>query len=204
MRRLCVCMGSRSGRFDRPFRLASGASVSIPDGAALPAPRQRVPGRPSCPDTNYSAGRIRSRKEGLAPQSTGDEKDDDQSAPERDRQGPGPPSVAGRKLPFPLDVPFIILAFIGRAGFYCTWYLAFYVLCMFRPFTGLMVVAAIVMVPISIVVYAHPEAAHAMPFWTFGLLAIGLVALALAYTLFVDWLTPPGVTDPFERYRKHH
>jgi len=31
--------------------------------------------------------------------------------------------------------------------------------------------------------------------------AIGLVAFALAYTLFIDWLTPPSATAPFERYR---
>lgn len=117
---------------------------------------------------------------------------------------PDAPSAASRKLPLPLDVTFIILAFIGRAGFYCTWYLAFYILCVFRPFTGFMVLAAIVMVPLSVVVHAHPEAANGMPFWSFGLMAIGLVALALAYAVFVDWLTPPGATDPFKRYRKHH
>lgn len=112
--------------------------------------------------------------------------------------------AASRKLPLPLALPFIVLEHIGRGAFYCVWYLAFYVLCMFRPFTGLMVLAAIVMVPLSVVVHAHPEAANGMPFWFFGLMAIGLVALALAYAVFVDWLTPPGATDPFKRYRKHH
>jgi hypothetical protein len=110
-------------------------------------------------------------------------------------------SAASRTLPLLLALPFVVLEYIGRAAFYCGWYLAFYVLCMFRPFSGLMVLAAIVMVPVSIVVSAHPEAAHGLLFWTFGLMAIGLVAFALAYTLFVDWLTPSGAADPFERYR---
>lgn len=57
--------------------------------------------------------------------------------------------------------------------------------------------AAILMVPMSIVVFAHPEAARGMPFW-----AIGLVAFALGYTLFVDWIRPPGAEDPFDHHRK--
>jgi hypothetical protein len=111
-------------------------------------------------------------------------------------------SATSRKLPLPLALPFIVIEQIGRGAFYCVWYLAFYVVCMFRPFTGLMVLAAIVMVPVSIVVYAHPEAARGMPFWAFGLMTIGLVACALAYAMFVDWFTPPGAVDPFERFRK--
>jgi len=110
--------------------------------------------------------------------------------------------AVSRKLPLLLALPFIALEHIGRSAFYCVWYLAFYVLCMFRPFTGLMVLAAIVMVPVSIVVYAHPEAARGMPFWAFGLMTIGLVACALAYSIFLDWFTPPDAVDPFERYRK--
>jgi hypothetical protein len=111
------------------------------------------------------------------------------------------PSAPRRTLPRPLALPFIILEYIGRSAVYSLWYLAFYVLCMFRPFTGLMVLAAIVMVPISVVVYAHPGAARGMPFWGFGLMAMGLVACALVYTVLLDWLTPPSAADPFERYR---
>lgn len=111
------------------------------------------------------------------------------------------PAASRRTLPRLLALPFTILEYIGRGAVSSLWYLAFYVLCMFRPFTGLMVLAAIVMVPISIVVYAHPGAASGMPFWGFGLMAIGLVACALAYTVLLDWLTPPGAADPFERYR---
>ena len=57
---------------------------------------------------------------------------------------------------------------------------------MFRPFTGFMMLTAIVMVPMSIVVYAHPNADNGMPFWVFGLMAIGLVAFAIGYSLFLD------------------
>jgi hypothetical protein len=80
--------------------------------------------------------------------------------------------------------------------------MAFYVLCMFRPFTGMMVLAAIVMLPMSIVIFAHPEAARGMPFWAFGLMGLGFVAFALGYALLVDWITPPGAEDPFDRYRR--
>ncbi|TKV70817.1 hypothetical protein D0C28_25305 [Rhizobium sp. AU243] len=59
-----------------------------------------------------------------------------------------------------------------------------------------------VMLPMSIVVFAHPEVAGGMPFWAFGLMSIGFVAFALGFTLFVDWITPPGAEDPFERYRR--
>ncbi|KXF77173.1 hypothetical protein ATN84_25305 [Paramesorhizobium deserti] len=59
-----------------------------------------------------------------------------------------------------------------------------------------------VMLPMSIVVHAHPHAANGMPFWAFGLMAIGLVAFAIGYTLFLDWFTPPGAEDPFGRYHR--
>jgi hypothetical protein len=99
-------------------------------------------------------------------------------------------------------LPFVILRGVGRALIYSVWYLAYCVLCMFRPFTGMLVLAAIVMLPMSIVVFAHPEAARGMPFWAFGLMSIGFVAVALGYTLFVDWIAPPGAEDPFARYRR--
>ena len=85
---------------------------------------------------------------------------------------------------------------------YSAWYSAFYILCMFRPFTGFMILAAIVMVPMSIVAFTHPAAANGMPFWSFATMAIGLVACAIGYMIFVDWITPPGAEDPFARYRK--
>lgn len=113
------------------------------------------------------------------------------------------PNPLGRIVWFTVTLPFAILGLVVRGLLYSAWYLAFYVLCMFRPFTGMMVLAAIVMLPMSIVVLAHPEAAPGMPFWAFGLMGLGFVAFALGYTLFVDWITPPGAEDPFERYRRH-
>jgi hypothetical protein len=101
-----------------------------------------------------------------------------------------------------VPLQFVILRHIARAALYCVWYLAFYLLSMLRPFTGMMILAASVMLPMSVVVFAHPDAAAGMPFWAFLLMAIGLVAFALAYTIFVDWFTPPGAADPFERYRR--
>ncbi|WP_235859013.1 MULTISPECIES: hypothetical protein [Ochrobactrum] len=107
------------------------------------------------------------------------------------------------RLPlFVARLPFAILGLFVRSIFYSAWYLAFYLLCMLRPFTGMLVLAALVMLPMSIVVFAHPDAAHGMPFWAFGLMGLVLVAFALGYTLFVDWITPPGAEDPFERYRR--
>ncbi|MGX1261870.1 hypothetical protein [Sinorhizobium fredii] len=61
--------------------------------------------------------------------------------------------------------------------------------------------AAIVIVPMSIVVFANLDAANRMPFRAFALMMIGLVAIAVGYSLFVDWITPPGVVDPFARDR---
>ncbi|CVI63070.1 hypothetical protein CFBP4996_27230 (plasmid) [Agrobacterium leguminum] len=112
------------------------------------------------------------------------------------------PNPFGRIVRFVVRLPFAILGVFVRGLLYSAWYLAFYVLCMFRPFTGMMVLAAIVMLPMSIVVFAHPEAARGMPFWAFGLMGLGFVAFALGYTLFVDWITPPRAGDPFERYRR--
>lgn len=90
-----------------------------------------------------------------------------------------------------------------KGAFYCAWYLAFYVLCIFRPFPGMMVLAAVVTVPMAIVVFANNGAANGMPFWAFVLRAIGFVAFADGYTLFVDWVARPGAEDPFARCGRH-
>ncbi len=121
------------------------------------------------------------------------------SDPVADERHPNP---LGRIVRFAVRLPFAILGVIVRGLLYSAWYLAFYVLCMFRPFTRMMVLAAIVMLPMSIVVFAHPEAAHGMPFWAFGLMGLGFVAFVFGYTLFVNWITPPGAEDPFEGYRR--
>ncbi|PJR16595.1 hypothetical protein CEJ86_07480 [Sinorhizobium meliloti] len=48
----------------------------------------------------------------------------------------------------------------------------------------------------SILVYAHPDAANGIPFWTFGLTVLGHTPSRLAIH-FLDWFTPPGAEDPF-------
>lgn len=103
---------------------------------------------------------------------------------------------------FIVRFPFVIAFGVVRAAVYSVWYLAFFILCMFRPFTGFMMLTAIVMVPMAIVVYDHPNAANGMPSLAFGLMAIGIVAFAIGFTIFLDWFTPPGATDPFARYRR--
>jgi hypothetical protein len=109
-----------------------------------------------------------------------------------------------RPLLLVAKLPVAILVGITRALLYSLWYLAFYVLCLLRPLTGMMVLGAFVMVPMSIVVFANPGAANGMSFWAFALMAIGLVAFAGCYSLFVEWITPPGAADPFERYRRRN
>jgi len=114
------------------------------------------------------------------------------------------PSRSGnsRALRFIVRLLFVIAFGIVRAAVYSAWYLAFFILCMFRPFTGFMILTAIVMVQMAIVLSAHPDAANGMPFWAFGLMAIGLVAFAIGFTIFLDWFAPPGAEDPFARYRR--
>jgi hypothetical protein len=53
-----------------------------------------------------------------------------------------------------------------------------------------------VKVPISIVVYARPTRANGMSFCAVDLMALGLVALAIGYTIFLDLFTPPGAGGP--------
>lgn len=99
-------------------------------------------------------------------------------------------------------LPVVVVIGLAKAVLYSAWYLVFYILCMFRPFTGLMILVAIVMVPMSIVVFANPGAANGMPFWAFILMAIGFAAFAVGYAMLIDWITPPGAEDPFARYRR--
>lgn len=86
--------------------------------------------------------------------------------------------------------------------FYCAWHLTFFALCMFRPVVNLLGVGAVVMVPLSIAAFVKSEAANGMPFWAFLVMAIGFIGFAMGYSKFVDWFTPPGESDPFERYRR--
>lgn len=88
--------------------------------------------------------------------------------------------------------------------FYCAWHLTFLALCMFRPVVNLLVLAGLFMVPLSIAAFVKPEAANGMPFWAFLLMAIGFIGFAMGYAKFVDWFTPSGEADPFERYRRRN
>lgn len=86
--------------------------------------------------------------------------------------------------------------------FYCAWHLAFFLLCMFRPVVNVLMLGGVIMLPISFAAFVKPEAANGMPFWVFLLMAVGFIGFALGYSKFIDRFTPPGETDPFERYRR--
>lgn len=95
-----------------------------------------------------------------------------------------------------------IVVGIAKGAIYCAWYLAFFILCMFRPFTGMAMVAGVVMVPLSIAAFVKRDAANGMPFWAFLLMTLGFISFAIGYTIFLDWFRPPGAGDPFARYRR--
>lgn len=86
--------------------------------------------------------------------------------------------------------------------FYCAWHLAFFLLCMFRPVVNMVMLGGVMMPLIAFVAFVKPEAANGMPFWVFLLMAAGIIGFALGYSKFIDRITPPGETDPFERYRR--
>ena len=105
-----------------------------------------------------------------------------------------------RPMPFLVALPFNVLEAIGRAGFYTTWHLLYFVACAFGAFTGFLFVAGIVMLLVSIGVFVNPNAAP-MPWWFFLSSALGMFVFAVGYNLFLDWFAPPGAEDPFDRYR---
>src|SRR3546814_18778207 len=55
-----------------------------------------------------------------------------------------------RPMPFLVALPVNALEAIGRAGFYATWHLLYFVACAFRAFTGFLFVAGIVMLIVSL------------------------------------------------------
>ena len=109
-------------------------------------------------------------------------------------------SSAAAPMPVLIALPFNVLEAIGRAGFYTAWHLLYFVACAFRAFTGFLVLAGIVMLPVSLGVFVNPDAAP-MPWWFFLSAAVGMFVFALAYNLFIGWFAPPGAEDPFDRYR---
>lgn len=114
---------------------------------------------------------------------------------------PGDGQATLRPMPFLIAFPFNVLEAVGRAGFYATWHLLYFVACAFRAFTGFLVLAGIVMLPVSLGVFVDPNAAP-MPCWFFLSSAIGMFAFALGYNLFLHWFAPPGAEDPFDHYRQ--
>ena len=105
-----------------------------------------------------------------------------------------------RPMPFLIALPFNVLEATGRAGFYATWHLLYFVTCAFRAFTGFLFVAGIVMLLVSLGVFVNPNAAP-MPWWFFLSSALCMFVFAVGYNLFLDWFAPPGAEDPFDRYR---
>ncbi|OWV98870.1 hypothetical protein [Rhizobium sp. R693] len=97
---------------------------------------------------------------------------------------------------------FLIVRGLTKATLYTAWCLAFYILSMFRPFAGMAMLAAIVMVPLSIAAFVKPEAASGLPFWAFILMTFGFAGFSIGYTIFLDWITPPGLQDTFARFRR--
>ncbi|GHD23525.1 hypothetical protein ACFOEZ_11920 [Tianweitania populi] len=113
---------------------------------------------------------------------------------------PGDRSTSLRPMAFLIALPFNTLEAVGRAGFYAAWHLLYFVACAFRAFTGFLVLAAIVMLPVSLGVFLKPDTAP-MPWWFFLSSALGMFVFAVGYNLFLDWFAPTGAVDPFDRYR---
>lgn len=112
------------------------------------------------------------------------------------------PRSTRRVFPAVARLPFLIVRGLTKATLYTAWCLAFYILSMFRPFTGMAMLAAIVMVPLSIAAFVKPEAANGMPFWAFILMTFGFAGFSIGYTIFLDWITPPGLEDTSALYRR--
>jgi hypothetical protein len=76
---------------------------------------------------------------------------------------------------------------------------------MLRPFTGMTVLAAIVMLPMSIIVFAHPEAARGMPLRVLGLMSICVDAATLGRVVYGYGfypIHPPGTATLSRRARR--
>ena len=112
------------------------------------------------------------------------------------------PSVASRVFLIVARLPFLIVRGLTKAALYIAWCLCFYILSMFRPFTGMAMLAAIVMVPLSIAAFVKPEAANGLPFWAFILMTFSFAGFSIGYTIFLDWITPPGLEETTGHYRQ--
>jgi len=111
-------------------------------------------------------------------------------------------SAASRVFFIVVRLPFMMICGLTKAALYTAWCLAFYILSMFRPFTWMAMLAAIIMVPLSFAAFVEPEAANGMPSWAFVLMTFGFAGFSIGYTIFLDWITPPGMEDTSVRYRR--
>ncbi|WP_245483012.1 hypothetical protein [Agrobacterium sp. CNPSo 2736] len=105
------------------------------------------------------------------------------------------PRSTRRVFPAIARLLLLIVRALTKATLHTAWCLAFYILSMFRPFTGMAMLAAIVMLPLSIAAFVKPEAANGMPFWAFILMTFGFAGFSIGYTIFLDSITPPGLQD---------
>lgn len=112
------------------------------------------------------------------------------------------PRSTRRVYPALARLLFLIVRGLTKGTLYIAWCLAFYILSMFRPFIGMAMLAAIVMVPLSIAAFVKPEAANGMPFWAFILMTFGFAGFSIGYTIFLDWIMPPGLQDTSARFRR--
>jgi hypothetical protein len=112
------------------------------------------------------------------------------------------PSAASRVFSVVVRLPFMMIRGLTKAALYTAWCLSFYILSLFRPLTGVAMLAAIVMVPLSFAAFVKPEAANGMPSWAFVLMTFGFAGFSIGYTIFLDWITPPGLEDTAVRYRR--
>ncbi len=79
------------------------------------------------------------------------------------------------QMPVLIAFQFNTLERVGRAGCYTAWHLFYFVACRFRAFTGLLVLAAIVILTLSLGVFSKPDTAPKL-WWFFLSMALGMLA----------------------------
>ena len=94
-------------------------------------------------------------------------------------------------------LPVVVL----RALLVSDWILAFPVLCLPPTVVNVLSPVGPIIPLLAFPAFFKPEAANGMPFGVFLQMAAGFVGVSMAYSKFVNWITPTGATDPAERYR---
>ncbi|WP_052183025.1 hypothetical protein [Rhizobium sp. YS-1r] len=100
-----------------------------------------------------------------------------------------------------LALPFLIAEAIAWIALTLTWWAFFGILYLMRPAVLLLGIAAIMSVPMAIVVWQHPDAANGIPFWAFPLGGIGALLFVVGCVGQVDRLRPPDFTDRYPPFR---